>query len=48
MRSVYDEVYARSRRDPEGFWAAAAEDLHWDRRWDRVFSVVPPGAPSSR
>src|SRR5438105_200356 len=36
-RSVYDETYARSMRDPQGFWAAAAEDIHWDRRWDRVF-----------
>src|SRR6266852_3463122 len=36
-KSVYDEAYARSMRDPEGFWAAAAEDIHWDRRWDRVF-----------
>ena len=35
-KSVYDETYARSMRDPEGFWAAAAEDIHWDRRWDRV------------
>src|SRR4029077_16222784 len=37
MPSVYDEVYARSMRDPEGFWGAAAEDIHWERRWDRVF-----------
>jgi propionyl-CoA synthetase len=36
-RSIYDETYARSMRDPEAFWAAAAEDIHWDRRWDRVF-----------
>ncbi len=36
-KSVYDETYARSMRDPEGFWAAAAEDIHWDKRWDRVF-----------
>src|SRR6266566_3095021 len=36
-KSVYDETYARSMRDPEGFWAAAAEDIHWVRRWDRVF-----------
>ena len=42
MRSVYDDVYARSRRDPEGFWGAAAEDLHWDRRWDRVFDDSRP------
>jgi propionyl-CoA synthetase len=36
-KSVYDETYARSMKDPNGFWAAAAEDIHWDRRWDRVF-----------
>src|SRR5439155_112355 len=36
-KSIYDETYARSMRDPQGFWAAAAEDIHWDRRWDRVF-----------
>jgi propionyl-CoA synthetase len=34
--SVYDEVFARSMRDPEGFWGAAAEDIYWERRWDRV------------
>jgi propionyl-CoA synthetase len=37
MASVYDQVYERSMRDPEGFWAAAAEDIYWDRRWDKVF-----------
>jgi propionyl-CoA synthetase len=36
MKSLYDETYARSLRDPEGFWAAAAEDVYWDRRWDKV------------
>src|SRR3990172_9381190 len=36
-KSVYDEVYARSMQDPQGFWAAAAEDIHWEKRWDRVF-----------
>jgi acetyl-CoA synthetase len=24
-------------RDPEGFWAKAAEELPWFRRWERVF-----------
>ncbi len=42
MKSAYDEVYARSMRDPEGFWAAAAEDVYWDRRWDRVFDDARP------
>jgi propionyl-CoA synthetase len=37
MASVYEEVYQRSMRDPEGFWAEAAEDIYWERRWDKVF-----------
>ncbi|MDF2097399.1 propionyl-CoA synthetase [Aquibaculum arenosum] len=32
----FDEVHARSLRDPEGFWAEAAEALEWEKRWDRV------------
>src|SRR5437899_9555636 len=42
MTSVYEETYARSLGDPAGFWAAAAEDLYWDRRWDRVFDDSRP------
>jgi propionyl-CoA synthetase len=42
MKSQYDEAYAQSLRDPEGFWAAAAEDLYWDKRWDRVFDDSRP------
>src|SRR5262245_519761 len=40
--SHYDEVYGRSRRDPESFWAAAADDILWFRRWDRVFDADRP------
>jgi acetyl-CoA synthetase len=29
-------------RDPDGFWARAAEALPWFRRWDRVFEWDPP------
>ncbi len=36
MTGRYDEVYAQWRSDPEGFWAAAAESVHWYRRWDTV------------
>ncbi|MFL5229307.1 MAG: propionyl-CoA synthetase [Microvirga sp.] len=46
MKSQYDETYARSLRDPEGFWASVAEDLYWDKRWDRVFDGSRP--PYSR
>src|SRR5262249_5521702 len=41
-RSIYDETYRRSLEDPEGFWAAAAEDIVWDRRWDRVLDDSRP------
>ena len=27
----------RALEDPDGFWGEAAKDLHWFRRWDRVF-----------
>ena len=38
----YEGAYARSMEDPEGFWAEAAEDLHWFRRWDEVFQWEYP------
>src|SRR5919201_1176939 len=28
-KSRYDEVYARSLADPEGFWAEAAKEIDW-------------------
>ncbi|MFO7724565.1 MAG: AMP-binding protein, partial [Oceanipulchritudo sp.] len=33
---AYREEHRRSLEDPEGFWAEAAESLHWFRKWDRV------------
>ncbi len=43
--NVADEaVYERARRDPEGFWAEAAEELHWFRRWDQTLEWNPPYA----
>ena len=36
MSQRYDDAYTRSIDDPEGFWGAAAEDVHWYRKWDRV------------
>ena len=36
MTSRYDEVYESWARDPETFWADAAEDIDWVRRWDTV------------
>jgi acetyl-CoA synthetase len=31
-----------TERDPEGFWARAAEQLPWFRRWDKVYEADPP------
>jgi propionyl-CoA synthetase len=33
----YAQVYADWQRNPEAFWAEAAEGITWDRKWDRVF-----------
>jgi propionyl-CoA synthetase len=43
MTNRYDEAYARSLQDPEGFWSEAAGDIHWYKRWDKIFddSNVP-------
>ncbi len=32
----WDDDRQRALRDPEGFWADAAEAIEWERRWDRV------------
>src|SRR5712691_8396125 len=42
MASVYEQTYERSMGRPEEFWAAAAEDIYWERRWDRVFDDARP------
>ena len=38
----YTAVYQRALNDPDGFWAEAAEDIHWDKRWDRVLDDSRP------
>jgi acetyl-CoA synthetase len=38
--SIYDSAAA----DPEAFWAAEAEHLHWFRRWKTVLEWKPPRA----
>ena len=39
MAQPYDESYRRSIEDPETFWAEAAEDVHWFRKWDQVLDA---------
>jgi propionyl-CoA synthetase len=42
MRDTYDAVYTRWLNDPENFWAEAAEEIHWDKKWDRVLDDSRP------
>ena len=44
--SAYAATEAAWRRDPEAWWAAAAEGISWDKRWDRVFD--PAEGPYGR
>jgi len=36
------ETHARSLADPNGFWAAAAADIDWTVKWDRVLDDSNP------
>ena len=46
MKGAYEAAYRDWLRDPEGFWASAAEAIHWYRRWDEVLDASRP--PFSR
>ncbi|HEA65963.1 MAG TPA: propionyl-CoA synthetase [Desulfobacterales bacterium] len=36
MTKSYQAIYNQWQVDPIGFWAAAAEDIHWYKKWDKV------------
>ena len=36
MASGYDEIYGAWKNNPKGFWAKAAEDIHWTKTWYKV------------
>ncbi len=40
----YLDLYEKSLRDPEGFWAEEARKLDWSRPWDKVLDWSPPFA----
>jgi propionyl-CoA synthetase len=42
MKQSYDDLYARSFKERDRFWAEAAEAIFWDRRWERVFDDSRP------
>ena len=41
-RLTWAEVHARSLADPNGFWGAAAGDIDWDMKWDKVLDDSNP------
>ena len=36
MTNPYENAFQQSIKDPNAFWAAAAEDCHWYKKWDKV------------
>src|SRR5881396_2059587 len=39
-----ERVYDQATKDLQGFWARAAEDLHWFAKWRTVLEWKPPNA----
>ena len=40
----YEALYQESVEQPEKFWARAAEELHWFKKWDKVLEWNVPWA----
>jgi len=40
--SLYDDIFKWAKQNPEEFWAHAAEELVWQKKWDRVFDDSRP------
>jgi len=40
----YEALYKESVEQPERFWARAAEELHWFKKWDKVLEWKAPWA----
>jgi len=40
----YERLYRQSVEDPEKFWAAAAQELHWFKPWQKVLEWNAPCA----
>ena len=39
MAGAYESTYREWLRDPEAFWARAAESIHWYKKWDQVLDT---------
>jgi propionyl-CoA synthetase len=33
---TYEEAFKAALENPEDFWAKAAEEIDWDKKWNRV------------
>ena len=43
MENAYKTAYKKSLNDPEEFWEAAAQEIDWTKKWDKVLdSSTPP------
>ena len=38
MKSLQAKLHDQSLKDPEGFWAEAAETVQWHKKWERVLN----------
>ncbi len=40
----YERIYDEAANNPEEFWASAAENLHWFKKWDTILEWNAPHA----
>ncbi len=40
----YEQIYDQAAKNPEEFWASAAESLHWFKKWDTILEWNAPFA----
>jgi propionyl-CoA synthetase len=40
MTDTYDETYSHWQQNPEAFWADAAENVHWYKKWETVLDAA--------
>ena len=36
MVGEFEQIYQQSLAQPEAFWAAAADDIDWFKKWDNL------------
>mgnify|MGYP006434080937 FL=1 len=42
MAGNYADIYKRSLDEPEEFWAEAAQEIHWHKKWDKTLDDSNP------